>query len=710
MRQLLAAVLPAAALLAAPAHSEGARLGDWRIERRTVESGLPAAPVRALLADTGGWLWVGTGAGLLRFDGERFRAVPLAPVAAPAVHALAAGSGDELWVASDAGVAIVDRTDLGVRALPVPGPVRALARGGAEGSFWLGTPHGVWLWRGGAVSARFGTPDGLPDAEVRALAVQKAATVQRQEAGTSPYQEAGTLLVGTPRGVVRFDGARFQPLADVATRAIALAPEGGVVAAGALAAVDLVTGEPLVTARPLAAGAVLARAALFDVEGALWLAGDRLARRRAGAAALDLVAGDESVGLHALAADGAGGLWAGGETGLVHLVPPRPLPLAAPPTARLERVEVGGRELAAGPTGYVLPAGAGRLEFAFAAGGAAAPAALRLRYRLIGVDPEWQAAGAHRRALYEQLPAGRYRFEVAAAIGDGPWGAPVTAGVEVAPHWYERSAVRLAAALALLALASLLVRWRLARLARRQAELETEVAARTAELARLNDELVARVAAQTGEVRRTRDQALLTLARLAELRDGTTGEHLDRIASFSRRLAEAIADGPFGPLGEEFVEELFRSSPLHDIGKVAIPDAILTKPGALDARERGIMERHTTIGGDTLRGVIARSPGQSFLAMGMEIAYAHHERWDGRGYPRRLAGEQIPLAARIVALVDAYDAITALRPYKDAVAHDEAVRRILADAGTHFDPRLADAFRRIHVDLDRLRREHPSTG
>ncbi|KAB2962871.1 MAG: HD domain-containing protein [Thermoanaerobaculia bacterium] len=297
-----------------------------------------------------------------------------------------------------------------------------------------------------------------------------------------------------------------------------------------------------------------------------------------------------------------------------------------------------------------------------------------------------------------------------AAFGDGPWGAPATADVEIAPRWHERFAVRLAAALALLALAALLVRWRLTSLGRRQAELEAEVAARTAELARLNDQLAARVAAQTGEVRRTRDQALLTLARLAELRGGTTGEHLDRIAWFSRRLAEAIADGPFGPLGEDFVEELFRSSPLHDIGKVAIPDAILTKPGALDLRERGIMERHTTIGGDTLRGVIARSPGQSFLAMGMEIAYAHHERWDGRGYPRRLAGEQIPLAARIVALVDAYDAITALRPYKDAIAHEEAVRRILADAGSHFDPRLADAFRRIYVDLDRLRREHPSSG
>jgi response regulator RpfG family c-di-GMP phosphodiesterase len=693
-RQLLtAAALAGATLLAEPAHADGAPLSGWRVERRTTESGLPTAPVRALVADAGGWLWVGTGAGLLRFDGERFRAVPLAPTAAPAVYALAEGAGDELWVASEAGVAIVDRATLAIQALPSPGPVYALARG-AGGSFWLGTPRGLLHWRDGAVAARFGAADGLPDAEVRALAVEVG----------------GTLLAGTPRGVARLDGARFQALSPIATLALAVAPGGGAVAAGPLAAVDLASGEPLVTARPLTAGAVLARAALLDAEGALWLAGDRLARRRAGAATLDLVAGDEAGALHALAADGAGGIWAGGETGLVHLAPPQPRPPAAPPSARLERVEVDGREIAAGPSGYVLPAGGGRLELVFAAGGAAAPAAPRLRHRLVGAEEAWHDSGARRAAVYERLPAGSYRFEVMAAFGDGPWGAPVTAGVEIAPRWHERFAVRLAAALALLALAALLVRWRLTSLGRRQTELEAEVAARTAELARLNDELAARVAAQTGEVRRTRDQALLTLARLAELRDGTTGEHLDRIAWFSRRLAEAIADGPFGPLGEEFVEELFRSSPLHDIGKVAIPDAILTKPGALDARERGIMERHTTIGGDTLRGVIARSPGQSFLAMGMEIAYAHHERWDGRGYPRRLAGEQIPLAARIVALVDAYDAITALRPYKDAIAHDEAVRRILADAGTHFDPRLTDAFRRNHADLDRLRREHPSSG
>src|SRR5690606_22403344 len=159
-----------------------------------------------------------------------------------------------------------------------------------------------------------------------------------------------------------------------------------------------------------------------------------------------------------------------------------------------------------------------------------------------------------------------------------------------------------------------------------------------------------------------------------------------------------------------YIEEIFRSSPLHDIGKVAIPDSILSKPGALDDRERQIMESHTLIGGDTLRGVIARSPGQSFLAMGMEIAYAHHERWDGRGYPSQLAGDDIPLAARIVALVDAYDAITGERPYKPAISHDEAVRRILADAGTHFQPRLTDPFRRSHEDLDRIRRDHPTTG
>ena len=209
---------------------------------------------------------------------------------------------------------------------------------------------------------------------------------------------------------------------------------------------------------------------------------------------------------------------------------------------------------------------------------------------------------------------------------------------------------------------------------------------------------------QTAEIRQTRDIALLTLAKLAESRDAATGLHLERMAAYSRRLAEALHGGPYGrELSAEFVDHLFESSPLHDIGKVGIPDAILCKPGPLTAEEQAVMRTHTTIGGDTLRTVIERHGGHSFLTMAMEICYSHHERWDGGGYPAGRIGTDNPLAARVVGLADAYDAITSVRPYKPAFDHLEAVRRITTDRGHHFDPVIVDAFLAVHPELPAIR-------
>ncbi len=198
---------------------------------------------------------------------------------------------------------------------------------------------------------------------------------------------------------------------------------------------------------------------------------------------------------------------------------------------------------------------------------------------------------------------------------------------------------------------------------------------------------------QTEEIRRTRDIALVTLAKLAESRDSETGLHLERMQEYSRILAEAMHHGPYGrEVDEEFVEWVIKSSPLHDIGKVGIPDAILRKPGPLTPDEQTIMRTHTTIGGDTLRSVLDQFNGPTFLTMAMEIAYSHHERWDGKGYPFGLSGSDIPLPARIVSIADAYDAITSRRPYKEPIGHEEAVRRIWIDRSLHFDPVLVDAF------------------
>lgn len=206
------------------------------------------------------------------------------------------------------------------------------------------------------------------------------------------------------------------------------------------------------------------------------------------------------------------------------------------------------------------------------------------------------------------------------------------------------------------------------------------------------EDLEQKVLDKTEEIRRTRDLALMTLAKLAESRDSETGLHLERMAEYSRILADAISRSGTHQVDNEFVEWVFKSSPLHDIGKVGIPDAILRKPGPLTPDETAIMRRHTTIGGDTLRSVLEQFSGTSFLNMAMEIAYFHHERWDGAGYPHGVAGRDIPLAARIVAIADAYDAITSRRPYKEPFDHQEAVRRIRIDSNKHFDPTLVGAF------------------
>ena len=221
---------------------------------------------------------------------------------------------------------------------------------------------------------------------------------------------------------------------------------------------------------------------------------------------------------------------------------------------------------------------------------------------------------------------------------------------------------------------------------------------------RYHRSLEAMVLEQTHELRETRDIAMLTLAKLAESRDTGSMDHLHRISSYSGCLARAwMKLNPTEKCDSSFVEQLIKSSPLHDIGKVGIPDSILLKTGPLSSEEWQVMRTHPTLGGNTLKSVLDQFEKHSFMVMAMEIAYSHHEKWDGSGYPQGLSGEAIPLASRIVSLADAYDAITSIRPYKDAFSHEEAVRRIQADGGAHFDPRIVDIFLEIHEQFDEIR-------
>jgi putative two-component system response regulator len=192
----------------------------------------------------------------------------------------------------------------------------------------------------------------------------------------------------------------------------------------------------------------------------------------------------------------------------------------------------------------------------------------------------------------------------------------------------------------------------------------------------------------------TRDVAIFALAKLAESRDPETGAHLERVQNFSRVLAQQLpAIGHFAEeIDAEYIRLLYSTSPLHDIGKVGIPDSVLLKPGRLSDREFEIMKTHTSIGAQTLDAALTRFPKTRFLSMARDIAISHHERFDGTGYPNQLAADNVPLSARIVALADVYDALTSKRIYKDAFTHDIAKGIIVKDSGTHFDSRIVDAF------------------
>ncbi len=204
-----------------------------------------------------------------------------------------------------------------------------------------------------------------------------------------------------------------------------------------------------------------------------------------------------------------------------------------------------------------------------------------------------------------------------------------------------------------------------------------------------------------------RDMMIFSLAKLAESRDQDTGTHLERIREYSKVLATELMSWPKfeNEVDAQFVELIYMTSPLHDVGKVGIPDNVLLKPGKLTPEEFEVMKRHTLIGGETLSASAQAHPEASFLKMALDIALKHHERWDGTGYPFQLKGVEIPLSARIVAIADVYDALTTKRVYKEAFSHEVAADIIYKSRGTHFDPDLVDAFSKVENEMRRIRFE-----
>jgi putative two-component system response regulator len=228
-----------------------------------------------------------------------------------------------------------------------------------------------------------------------------------------------------------------------------------------------------------------------------------------------------------------------------------------------------------------------------------------------------------------------------------------------------------------------------------------------AELMSNNVQLENRILEQVRVLTDSQLAMIFALAKLAEARDVDTGMHIERVRTFSKVLAEKMRDMRFRTtqLTKAFIETIYQTASLHDIGKVGTPDAILLKPGKLTHDEFEIMKNHTVLGANTLAALLKRYPDNQFIRMGADVARSHHEKWDGGGYPHGLKGETIPLSARIVALADFYDAVTSRRCYHAPFSHEDTRRMILEGDGKHFDPEVVAAFKSAESEFIRIHAE-----
>lgn len=228
-----------------------------------------------------------------------------------------------------------------------------------------------------------------------------------------------------------------------------------------------------------------------------------------------------------------------------------------------------------------------------------------------------------------------------------------------------------------------------------------------------NHFLETEVSRRTKEIALIQEVSIMAMAALAETRDSETGFHLQRTKLYVSELCEALAgrDGYEKMLTREIIDVIVASAPLHDIGKVGIPDAVLLKPGLLTEDEFEIMKTHATLGREAIiKAEMIMDRKETFLKYPKQIVSSHHEKWDGSGYPMGLSGEHIPIAARIVALADVYDALTSRRVYKSASTHEEAVVIITDEAGHHFDPAVVDAFVQVQENFKAIAQKYSEAG
>ncbi len=227
-------------------------------------------------------------------------------------------------------------------------------------------------------------------------------------------------------------------------------------------------------------------------------------------------------------------------------------------------------------------------------------------------------------------------------------------------------------------------------------------------MAHYTNEMIEGLKKLNSELHKTQDATIVALASLAETRDNETGAHIMRTQRYVKALAENLKHKPDYKdyLTKQTIDLLFKSAPLHDVGKVGIPDSILLKPGKLTDDEFKIMKNHTVIGKDSLKKAETMLGSNSFLRLAQEIAYSHHEKWNGTGYPEGLSGDKIPISGRLMALADVYDALICKRVYKEAFSHEKSRQIIIEGKGTHFDPNVIDVFLEVEDEFIKIAREH----
>jgi putative two-component system response regulator len=243
-----------------------------------------------------------------------------------------------------------------------------------------------------------------------------------------------------------------------------------------------------------------------------------------------------------------------------------------------------------------------------------------------------------------------------------------------------------------------------------KARIQTHLALRCTrlELCMRNEELEKRVLKRTLELNLTQEVSIDAMANLSEYRDQETGKHIQRTKMYVKLLAERMITRPEfeGQLNYEFIDSLYLSAPLHDIGKIGIRDSILMKKGKLTDKEFEEMKQHTVIGFNAIKTASLKLGKNSFLKSAMELTLHHHEKWDGTGYPDGLKKTSIPLSCRIMAIGDVYDALISKRPYKPPFSHNEAVQIIVESGGTHFDPVIVSVFQEINEDFHKIAINH----